>query len=344
VRPCAVGEEAHAAEEVAVRDAGRDDDHFARREVLDREEPLEVLHPGRGRGLDLAAGSRPKLRLQLAAEAAQRGRGQHRLPRAADPDREVVVRAADRGGDGSGHVAVLDQLDASACCPDLLDQVVVTRPVEHDRRYVVDHPTERVRDGADVVADRLLQVDRAARLRADGHLAHVHVRQPLERARVAHGDHRHRAVAAARDDAAALERVEREVDLLPADADFRARGELLALDVRADHDGPVDRQLVERETHRGRGVRLGGLLLGAAEPARAGEGRALGHAGVALAEAEAGLVAERVAARLGLRLGHDFTSSGSAALSTSSITSPIASSMLPFSITGTSCFLARPRM
>ncbi len=44
-----------------------------------------------------------------------------------------------------------------------------------------------------------------------------------ELAGLADGDHRHRAVAAARDDTAALERVEREVDLLPARSDDRAR-------------------------------------------------------------------------------------------------------------------------
>src|SRR3954471_9458969 len=44
VRPRAVGQEAHAAQQVAVGDARRDHDHLARREILDREQPLEVLH------------------------------------------------------------------------------------------------------------------------------------------------------------------------------------------------------------------------------------------------------------------------------------------------------------
>ena len=73
--------------------------------------------------------------------------------------------------------------------------------------------------------DRLEQVDRAARARADGHLAHVHVRQLEERPALADRDHRHGAVAAARDDAAALERVEREIDRLAAGADLAVRRE-----------------------------------------------------------------------------------------------------------------------
>ena len=102
---------------------------------------------------------------------------------------------------------------------DLLDQVVVARPVEHDRRDVVDHAAERVGDRADVVADRPVERDRAARARADRHLAHVHVGQRRHRAARRRGDHRDRVRAAARDDGAALERVEREVVLLAARAD-----------------------------------------------------------------------------------------------------------------------------
>ena len=157
----------------------------------------------RARSISLA-GRRPELSLHLAAEAAQRGGGQHRLPRAADPDREVVVRAADRRRDRRGHVAVLDQLDARAGVADLLDQVVVPRPVEDDRRHVADPAAERLRDRLDVLGDGAPEVDLAARRRPDGHLAHVHVRQSRERARGAGRDHRHRAASAARDDARRL--------------------------------------------------------------------------------------------------------------------------------------------
>src|SRR5919204_2923894 len=121
--PGTVGQEAHAAEQVAVRDAGRGDDHLAGREVLDREHSLDVLHPALPRLLDLAARGRPELGLELASETAQRGCREHRLARAPDPDREVVVRATDRGGDRRRHVAVLDQLDPSTGGTDLLDQV-----------------------------------------------------------------------------------------------------------------------------------------------------------------------------------------------------------------------------
>src|SRR5919204_5255996 len=74
----AVGEEADAAEEVAVRDAGRDDDHLAGRDVLGHEHALDVLDARLAGLLDLAARRRPELRLQLAAETAKRGGGHDR--------------------------------------------------------------------------------------------------------------------------------------------------------------------------------------------------------------------------------------------------------------------------
>src|SRR4051794_15193202 len=140
VRPRAVGEEPDAAEEVARRDARGGEDHVARSQVLEGEDAVHVLDPDLGSLRDLAPRRRPQLRLQLAAEAPQGGCGEHRLTRAADADRQMVVRPADRRRDRRGHVAVGDQLDPRAGGADLLDQVVVTGPVEDDRRDVVHRP------------------------------------------------------------------------------------------------------------------------------------------------------------------------------------------------------------
>src|SRR4029077_13161809 len=93
MRPRAVGEEADAAQEVAVRDAGRGDDHLSRSEILGAKDALVVLDPGRSQFLDLPARRRPELGLQLAAEAPQRGGGQYGLPGAADADRGGGVGA-----------------------------------------------------------------------------------------------------------------------------------------------------------------------------------------------------------------------------------------------------------
>src|SRR3954471_2538895 len=81
-----VGEVADAAQELAVRDAGGDDDHLLGREVVDREDPVHVLDAVRAGVLDLRAAGRPELGLELAAEAAQRRGREDGLPRAADAD------------------------------------------------------------------------------------------------------------------------------------------------------------------------------------------------------------------------------------------------------------------
>src|SRR5437868_9122297 len=65
VRAGAVGEEANAAQEVAVRDAGRRDDDLARCEILGPEDALVVLDAGFAQLVDLAPRGRPELRLQL---------------------------------------------------------------------------------------------------------------------------------------------------------------------------------------------------------------------------------------------------------------------------------------
>ena len=158
-------EEPHAAQQVAVRDSCRGDDHLLRREVVDREDTFDVVDAMRPRLFDLGSPRRPELRLQLAAEAAQRRGCEHRLARTTDPDCEVIVRTADGRADRRGHVAVLDQLDPGAGGADLLDQVVMPRPVEDDRGDVVDHAAERVGDRPDVVLDRLRERDPPARNR-----------------------------------------------------------------------------------------------------------------------------------------------------------------------------------
>src|SRR3954447_18593393 len=344
MRPCRVGEEAHATQEVTVRHARGGDDYLTRRQVVGREDLLDVVEAVLSRLLDLASRHRPQLRLHLAAEAAERSGGHHGLPGAADADRKVVVRAADHRRDRRGHVSVLDQLDPGAGGADLLDQVVMPWTVEHDRRYVVDAAAERLGDAEDVVGHRFAEIDRRPCQRTDRELAHVHIRQGLQGARLTDRDHRHRSAAAAGDHSTPFQRVERQVDLLAAGSNPLARGETLRLVAAGpDHDSAVDRQLLERRAHRLGRVTLRALLVGPAEPTRPGECGALRRAGVALAEAIP--VDRRLFAgsdRSGF--GHPTFSKRSADSSTSSIAWAIASSMLPFSITGTPAFSARETM
>ena len=166
-------------------------------------------------GQSWACSSPPRQRSAAADE--------HGLARAADADREVVVRAAHGGRDRGEHVAVLDQLDARAGRADLLDQVVVARAVEDDRRHVVDHAAVRVGDRADVLGDRRRS---EMRPRARGPTAILRMymsgRDGIEprgpTAIIESALLPPRAVTRA-----ALERIEREVDLVAAEADLASR-------------------------------------------------------------------------------------------------------------------------
>jgi hypothetical protein len=55
VRPGAVREVAHPAQQIAVRDSRRHDDHLLRREVVDGEDPFHVLEALTARVVDLAS-------------------------------------------------------------------------------------------------------------------------------------------------------------------------------------------------------------------------------------------------------------------------------------------------
>src|SRR5581483_2012069 len=319
------------------------DDDLARREILGAEHAPVVIDAALPQLVDLSPRRRPELRLQLTAEAAQRGSREHGLPRAADADGEMVVRPADGGRDRGGHVAVLDELDARACRADLLDQVVMAGTIEDDRRHVVHAPAECLRDRLDVLAHRPLQIDRTAGAGADGHLAHVHVGELDQLPGIADRDHRHRAVPAARDDAAAFQRVEREIDLDAARAERRAGGEALVLR-RAEDDAASDRKPVERDPHARGGSFFRTLLVGTTEPAGRVQRRVLRRTEIRLAQARRGLADYALRGRRLLdRVGHE-TSTRAAAERTSSITSADACSALTFSITGIPSRSARPLM
>ena len=123
----------------AVGDAGRDEEDVrAGRQVALGVDALRVRDAHRLHALFLArAWSGTRRRLHAAVEAAERRRGEHALGRAADAHDGVHVRAAHGGRDAGREVAVADQLDARAGLADVVDQLLVPRPVEHDDDQVL---------------------------------------------------------------------------------------------------------------------------------------------------------------------------------------------------------------
>ncbi len=330
---CAVRQVAHAAEQVAVGHPGGRDDHLAGRELVGLEDLVDVVDSVLTRLLDLVARGRPELRLELPTQATKSGRGENRLPGAADADRQVVVGAAYGSGDRRGHVAVLDELDARAGGADLLDQVVVARAVKHDRRDVPRTAAVGIRDRHDVLRDRLSQVDAAARDRPHRHLAHVHLRQARKGSGLSGGDHGHRAVVAPRDHRTAFERVYRQIDLEAAASHSRADGERLDLLVPTDDDAAGDLERVQAVPHRRRRRLLGSLHVAAAEPTRSGKSGPLRDGRIGLAPAGKVL--------FGAQAGWAWAWARSTSASTRWMIPLTADSIRVFSSTGTPAFPAR---
>src|SRR5262249_30605346 len=181
------------------------------------------------------------------------------------------------------------------------------------------------------------------RARPHGDRPHIHVREPQQLARLGGDNHRDRAVPSPGDDSAAFERIEGEIDVDSPGADpLGSVFARLALDCAHNHP-TGHRELRERAAHA-RGCRfLCALLVGAPEPAGAGERRTLGRAEIGDAEAQVGAPLRRGGDGDLLRLRHT-DARRSAPLSTSSITVPIESSMLPFSTIGTPDARACSRM
>jgi hypothetical protein len=82
---------------------------------------------------DLIVVTEQELALDLAADAAQRGRGQNAFRSAAASHVDVDPRVGVGSGDHTRDVAVGDQLDAASDLAKLGDDVGMARPIEHAR-------------------------------------------------------------------------------------------------------------------------------------------------------------------------------------------------------------------
>ena len=191
----------------------------------------------------------------------------------------VFVRVG--GVDHAGHVAVRDQRDGRAGLAHRRDQVGMARPVHDQRGDVGRCHALRLRQIADVLLRRRIEIDHALGIAgADRDLVHVDVGRIEQRSalRHRHGGNRARHVLGAQ--RRAFERIDRDIDLraglaphLLADEQHRR---LVALAL-ADHDGAVDRQLVELAPHGVDGRLVGRLFVATPAQPRSRYRGTLGH-------------------------------------------------------------------
>ena len=138
------------------------------------------------------------------------------------------------------------------------------------------------RDRAHVVGRRRLDVDRAARLGADGDLVHVDGGAGEEhRARLRERDHGDRVGRAACGEVRPLEGVNRDVDLRPfavADGLAVEQHRRLVLLSLADHHRAAHAHGVEHRAHAVDRSLVGGDLVPAPDPRSRSDGSGLGNA------------------------------------------------------------------
>ena len=184
--------------------------------------------------------------------------------------------------DHAGDVAVGDQAHGRAGRTDSRDNVGVARTFQHQRGDRGGLHAFGLGEAADVFIRRGVEVDHVLVVAgADGDLFHVDVGGVQQRAAVGHRHGGNRAGHVLGAQRRAFQRIDGDIDLRPGvDTDLLAdeqhRG-FVALAL-ADHDGALDRHLVEFAAHRVHRRLIGRLLVAVAAQPRCRHRRPLRHA------------------------------------------------------------------
>ena len=162
------------------------------------------------------------------------------------------ARAHYGGRDAGREVAVADEADAGPRLPDVGDEPLMARAVEHDDDEVVDLAVQGLGDGLEVVLDRRVEVDLPPGRRPDDDLVHVDVGRVQQAALLGGRDDGDGVGSAGGAQVGALEGVDRDVDRRPALAHLLPdveHGRLVSL-AFPDHDGAVDVDALHLLAHR----------------------------------------------------------------------------------------------
>src|SRR5207253_6514311 len=116
---------------------------------------------------------------ELTAQAAHRAGGGQRGMQVADSDRGVDSRTRQGGHHRACEVAFLQGPDAGARPRDLRDQLLMTRSLEDGDGQVLNTNVAGEGDAAEVVGDRIVEVDRATRAGSSDELLHLGYRGQL---------------------------------------------------------------------------------------------------------------------------------------------------------------------
>src|SRR6185312_8412867 len=132
------GVDVHAFEHGTIGHARGGEHHIARSEVGEAVFAIEVANAEALGAQPLVIVTEREARLELAADTAQRRRGEHAFGRTPLP--HIDIHTGDLrlgGGDDAGHVAIGNKLNRCAGSADAGDDLLVTGPVENQRADVL---------------------------------------------------------------------------------------------------------------------------------------------------------------------------------------------------------------
>src|ERR1700733_362310 len=176
LRARAFAEEPDAAQQASFGDAcAGEDDSLSGREVLGVVDAFRIFYAHLGETLVVLRFGNHETGEDLTVQAAQCGRGQDAFGSAAGAHDGVDACANDRRGTPGGQGAVADQADARAGGANLGDELFVARAIENDDDEVFEVAVEALGDGAKIVGDRGVKIDRAFARRPDDNFFHVEI-------------------------------------------------------------------------------------------------------------------------------------------------------------------------
>ncbi len=158
----------------------------------------------------------------------------------------------------------------------------MTRFCQNGHGQIAKRFTQRIRDVAQVIRQRQIEIDRPFGARTDNQFFHIHIGRIQETAFIADRQHRQRVRLTHRRHARALNRIDGDIyRIAVAGTDFLADIEHRGLVdfAFANHDGAVNVDLVEHDTHGVDRRAVRGIFIAASQPFVASQRRRFGHTG-----------------------------------------------------------------
>ena len=183
------------------------------REILGAIDLLEVRDSHRATAIFILGLVHDQSSEDLAVQTPHRRGRQDPFRRAAGAHDRVDSRADDRRRDAGRQVAVADQANAGPGGADLVDQLLMARPVEH-RDDEIDHAAaETAGNRLEILVHRRIEAHVILRARSDDQLLHVEIGRVQQSSLGRGGEHRDGVRRAGRAEIRALERIDGDIHL-----------------------------------------------------------------------------------------------------------------------------------